>query len=94
MAGIVLANESALGTLVFSWVSPSTGNQARVVWGPGMQPMVCFRAPGRREVTRPIVRPERLGWTDPSQLPGRKQVAAVRALAMTFATAMEEDDDA
>ena len=44
---IIMANESAMGVVTFSWTSPSTGIRARVMWGPGMKPMVCWTAPGR-----------------------------------------------
>ena len=91
---IIMANESAMGTVVFSWTSPSTGIRARIMWGPGMRPMVAARFPGRDgEVTRELADPARFGWKDASGLPGRRQVAAVRALADAYAAAFEEDDD-
>ena len=94
---IIMANESAMGVVTFSWTSPSTGIRARVMWGPGMKPMVCWTAPGRAETAREITDPARFGFADPSALTGRKQVAAVRALATVYARVFEEamaaDDD-
>ena len=93
----IMANESAMGVVTFSWTSPSTGIRARIMWGPGMKPMVFWTSPGHPEVAREITDPGRFGWKDPATLPGRRQVAAVRALAEAYAAAFEEemaaDDD-
>jgi hypothetical protein len=78
MTVIQLANESAMDVQVFSWTSPSTGVRARVFWSPGIAPMITW------------TNPDRFGWSDPSALPGRRQAAAVRALALAYATAVEE----
>jgi hypothetical protein len=92
MTVIQLANESAMDVQVFSWTSPSTGVRARVFWSPGIAPMITWtRGSGRAgEITQAITNPDRFGWSDPSALPGRRQAAAVRALALAYATAVEE----
>lgn len=89
---IQLANESALGLFIFSWTSPSTGIHARIMWGPGMTPMVSSSFPGRPgETSREIANPGRFGWQNPAALTGKRQQAAVRSLAKAYAEAFEAD---
>lgn len=90
MTAVQLANESAMGVVAFSWTSPSTGIRARLFWAAGIRPMIAWTSPGRDgEVTQEITDPGRFGFRDPAALTGRKQVAAVRALAQAYASVFE-----
>jgi hypothetical protein len=89
MPGVTLANESALGVYSFTW--QMDGTKLTIQWGEGMTAPLAFYGPSTmREVTNP----GRFGWTGPPKGNSRKQLAAVRAFAQSFADALVAEAEA
>jgi hypothetical protein len=88
----VLANESGMGVLMFTWRSASTGNTGRVIWydGCGSGPMFQWYSAAAAKEVPPvaIATPERFGWRGGKVTPG-----AVRKFAQAFANHLEAGDD-
>lgn len=80
-----LANESALMTYRFTWIS-ADGTRMEILWGKGDgSPLMC-----RGVAVREIRRPERFGWKEPKKCADFKRFA--QAVADEWEAGYDDDE--